>query len=332
MKVMGRQQSSRGAALVIVLFIVALASILAVEMSANLMVQVQRSTNIQGQQQAKWYAYGAEELAIKGLIQSKKDDPDKTTLAQIWAQQGDVEYPVEHGTLSGNITDLQACLNLNAIAQQPDTNSASKTNPAHKALFALLENIEDLPADESEEAMADSVFDWLDENSITYRSGAEEGEYLSRAFPYLTANSLFASTSELRLIKGFNPLVMEKVLPYVCVIPGSTLLSINVNTVASEHALILSALIDELSLSGAEAVVAARPEAGFETIEEFFAEVQQQGGTNIESVKDLFSIKSEYFKLQTQANFVDLRFSMTTLLHAKHGEVTILARKFGGVQ
>ncbi|MGO3299577.1 MAG: type II secretion system minor pseudopilin GspK, partial [Pseudoalteromonas sp.] len=41
---------------------------------------------------------------------------------------------------------------------------------------------------------------------------------------------------------------------------------------------------------------------------------------------------SEYFKLQTQAEFVELRFSMTTLLHAKDGEVTILARKFGGVQ
>jgi general secretion pathway protein K len=326
------KHSSRGAALVIVLFIVALAAILAVEMSANLMVQVQKSTNLQGHQQAKWYAYGAEELAIKALIQSKKNDPDKTTLDQVWAQQGDVPYPVDNGTLSGKIIDLQACLNLNALAIAPDVNSASKTNPAHKALFALLENIEDLPADESEEAMADSVFDWLDENSITYRSGAEEGEYLSRDFPYMTANSLFASTSELRLVKGFNPLVMDKVLPYVCVIPGSTLLSININTIAPEQALILSALIDKLSLSGAEAVIAARPQAGFDNKEAFFEQVQQQGGQNVKAVENVFSINSEYFKLQTQANFVDLRFSMTTLLHAKESEVTILARKFGGVQ
>ena len=326
------QQSSRGAALVIVLFIVALAAILAVEMSANLMVQVQRSTNLQSQQQAKWYAYGAEELAIKGLIQSKKDDPGKTTLAQPWAKQGDVKYPVENGTLSGQLTDLQACLNLNALGVEPDPNSTNKTNPAHKALFAILENIEDLPSDESEEGMADSVFDWLDKNSITYRSGAEEGEYLSRQFPYMTANSLFASVSELRLIKGFNPLVMEKVLPYVCVIPGSTLLSINVNTVTEEQALLLSGLIDELSVSGAQAVIAARPENGFDNIEEFFESVKQQGGKNIKAVEKLFSLKSEYFKLQTQAKFVDLRFSMTTLLYASNGEVTILARKFGGVQ
>ena len=326
------QQSSRGAALVIVLFIVALAAILAVEMSANLMVQVQRSTNLQSQQQAKWYAYGAEELAIKGLIQSKKDDPGKTTLAQPWAKQGDVKYPVENGTLSGQLTDLQACLNLNALGVEPDPNSGNKTNPAHKALFAILENIDDLPSDESEEGMADSVFDWLDENSITYRSGAEEGEYLSRQFPYMTANSLFASVSELRLIKGFNPLVMEKVLPFVCVIPGSTLLSINVNTVTEEQALLLSGLIDELSVSGAQAVIAARPENGFDNIEEFFESVKQQGGKNIKAVEKLFSLKSEYFKLQTQAKFVDLRFSMTTLLYASNGEVTILARKFGGVQ
>ncbi|CAM3118574.1 type II secretion system protein K [Pseudoalteromonas atlantica] len=326
------KRESRGAALVIVLFIVALAAILAVEMSANLMVQVQKSTNLQGHQQAKWYAYGGEELAIKALKLSKDDDPDKTSLDQVWATQGDTQYPVDNGTLSGKITDLQACLNLNALGEAPDPNSTSKTNPAHKALFALLENIEDLPAEESEEAMADSVFDWLDENSITYRSGAEEDEYLSRDYPYMSANSLFASPSELRLVKGFNPLVMEKVLPFVCVIPGSPLLSINVNTLLPEQALILSAMIDELSLSGAEAVIAARSETGFDSVDEFFSEVQQQGGTNLDSVKELFSINSEYFKLQTQATFVDLRFSMTTLLHAKNGEVTILARKFGGVQ
>ena len=325
-------QSSRGAAIVIVLFMVALAAILAVEMSANLMVQVQKSTNLQGHQQAKWYAYGAEELAIKALTQSKKDDPEKITLDQIWAKQGNVPYPVDNGKLSGKITDLQACLNLNALAVEPDKNSANKTNPAHKALFTLLENIEDLSANESEEAMADSVFDWLDANSITYRSGAEEGEYLSQKFPYLTANSLFASTSELRLIKGFNPLVMEKILPYVCVIPGSTLLSININTLTPEQALLLSAFIDELSLSGAEAVIAARPEAGFDSKEVFFEQVLQQGGKNIKAVENLFSINSEYFKLQTQATFVDLRFSMTTLLYANNGDVTILARKFGGVQ
>ncbi len=103
---------SKGAALVIVLFIVALAAMLAVEMSANLMVQVQRSSNIQNHQQAKWYAFAAEELAIKALKQTKKDDPDNTHLEQAWAEQGGVPLPVDNGTSRGIITDIQACLNL----------------------------------------------------------------------------------------------------------------------------------------------------------------------------------------------------------------------------
>lgn len=327
-----KRYSSSGAALVIVLFIVALAAILAVEMSANLMVQVQKTTSLQSQQQAKWYAYGAEELAIKVLIESKKSEPEKTTLAQPWSQQGNAQYPVENGKLSSQLIDLQACLNLNALAVEPDLNSVNKTNPAHNALLTMLKNLDDMPSEETEEAMADSVFDWLDEDSITYRSGAEDDEYLSRQFPYMAANHLFASVSELRLVKGFNPLMMEKILPYVCVIPQSTALSINVNTVTAEQALLLSGLIDELSVSGAQAVIAARPDTGFDSKEAFFEQVLQQGGKNIKAVEDLFSINSEYFKLQTQATFVDLRFSMTTLLHAKNGEVTILARKFGGVQ
>ena len=270
---------------------------------------------------------------LKRYYKAKKMTLKKTTLKQIWAQQGDIPYPVDNGTLQGKITDLQACLNLNALrVKAPQAGSTDKTNPAHTALLALLENIEDLPAEESEEAMADSVYDWLDEDSITYRSGAEEDEYLSRKSPYMTANSFFASSSELRLVKGFNPLVMEKILPYVCVIPGSELLAINVNTIAPEQALLLSALIDGLSESGAQSVLSVRPEEGFNNIEEFFEQVNQQGAQNVKSVEKLFTINSEYFKLQAQAKFVDLRFSMTTLLHAKDGEVTILARKFGGVQ
>ena len=75
----------------------------------------------------------------------------------------------------------------------------------------------------------------------------------------MTTCSFVASTSELRLVKGFNPLVMEKVLPFVCVIPDSELLAINVNTLPNESAIILSSLIDGLSLSGAESVLSSRP-------------------------------------------------------------------------
>ncbi|WP_440054324.1 type II secretion system minor pseudopilin GspK [Pseudoalteromonas sp. T1lg65] len=330
----------RGAALVIVLFIVALAATIAAEMASSLMLQVQKATNVQTQQQAKWYSYGAEELAKRGLVKLKEDDPDKVHLGQAWAKE-EVPYPVDHGTLSGKVTDLQACLNLNALRAAPDNQNnnqrsqqtgASNTNAAHGALLELLKNIEDLPSNESEEALADSVYDWVDEDSITYRSGAEEDEYMSRQMPYLTANSLFASLSELRVVKGFNPLVMEKLQPYVCVIPGNTELSINVNTIKAEQALLLSALLPGLSKSGAEAVIAARPEEGFEDINGFYTELANQGVKDPDKTAKIFTVNSNYFQLRAKAVFDERRFMMTSIIEIKDGKANILARKFGGIE
>ncbi|MEJ6476004.1 type II secretion system minor pseudopilin GspK [Pseudoalteromonas piscicida] len=333
-----RQQ---GAALVIVLFIVALAATIAAEMASSLMVQVQKASNIQTQQQAKWYSYGAEELVKRALIKVKKDDPDTVNLDQPWARE-EVPYPVDHGTLSGKVTDLQACLNLNALRAKPQTNNnnnqrsqqlgAKSTNVAHGALLELLKNIEDLPSNESEEALADSVYDWLDEDSITYRSGAEEDEYMSNQTPYLTANNLMASVSELRIIKGFNPLVMEKIKPYVCVIPGSEELAVNVNTILPEQALLLSALIPGLSKSGAEAIISARPKKGFSDINEFYTEVANQGVKNPNKTSKLFTINSNYFQLRATAVFDERRFSLTSIIETKDGKAYVLARKFGGVE
>ncbi|TMN42711.1 type II secretion system minor pseudopilin GspK [Pseudoalteromonas sp. S2755] len=330
----------QGAALVIVLFIVALAATIAAEMASSLMVQVQKASNIQTQQQAKWYSYGAEELVKRALIQAKKDDPDTVNLDQPWARE-EVPYPVDHGTLSGKVTDLQACLNLNALRAKSQTNGndqggrqigGKNTNPAHAALLELLKNIEDLPSNESEEALADSVYDWLDEDSITYRSGAEEDEYMSNQTPYLTANNLMASVSELRVIKGFNPLVMEKIKPYVCVIPGSEELAVNVNTILPEQALLLSALIPGLSKSGAEAIISARPKKGFTDINEFYTEVANQGVKDPNKTSKIFTINSNYFQLRATAVFDERRFSLTSIIETKDGKAYVLARKFGGVE
>ena len=322
----------RGAALIIVLFIVALAAVIAAEMATNLMIQVQRAQNIQTHQQAKWYSYGAEELVKKVLIDSKNKDPDKVHLGQPWALE-ETPFPVDHGTLSGKVTDLQACLNLNAL-RAPKAQNATRndTNPAHKAFLELLNNIEDLPSDESEESLADSVFDWLDADSSTHRSGAEEDEYMSLRPPYLTANNYFASVSELRVIRGFNPLVMEKILPYVCVIPGSEELKINVNTILPEQALLLSALIDGLSESDAQGIISARPEKGYDQVQDFLTEATNQGAQNINQVTDLFTVNSDYFKLRAKAMFDDRLFTMTSIIQIKQGQASILARKFGGVQ
>ncbi|MBE0364295.1 general secretion pathway protein K [Pseudoalteromonas ulvae UL12] len=325
--------SQQGAALVIVLFVVALAATLAVEMSSRLMVQVQKSSNLQDYQQAKWFGYAAESLAKKVIKESKAKNKNKTSLDQVWAAD-ETTLPVQGGgTISGKITDLQGCLNLNALraATAPGAPSNS-TNDGHKALFALIDSMDDLPIDETPQALADSVLDWVDANSNTYRDGAEEDEYLSRSTPYLTANHFLASISELRVIKGFNPLVMKKLTPFLCVIPGSDLMAINVNTIPQESSVILAALID-VDASAASSILSARPDGGWDSFADFYNEAKASNPKNLANPDPRIVINSNYFQLAATATYAESRFQLTTQFYVDDKDnVTILARKFGAVQ
>lgn len=322
-----------GAALIIVLFVVALAASLAVEMNARLMVQVQKSSNLVLFQQAKWYAFGAEALAKQALKESKKDAPDVIHLKQVWAEK-ETEYPVEDGTIRGKITDLQACLNLNALRADDDKSSepGKKKQSAARTYLRLLKKIEDMPIEETEEALVDGLADWLDKDSIPRGQGVEEGEYMSYELPYMTANHFVASTSELRVIRGYNPLVMEKIAPYVCVIPQSDLFQINVNTILAEQSLLLAALLD-IEQSSADALISARPDEGWTDVKAFMNDAKANNAKDIDEKDTRFAVDSKYFQLAATATYGEATFKMSSTLYVKDKDsVTVLARRFGGVQ
>ena len=298
------------------LFVVALAATLAVEMNARLMVQVQKNSNIQLFQQAKWYAYGAEALAKRVLIETKEKDPDIINLEQAWAEE-ERTFPVEDGTITGKITDLQACLNLNALRAEGESGQASNIkNPAHTAFLNLLKKAEDLPIEETEESLADSLYDWLDEDSIPKGQGVEEGEYMSYELPYLTANHYIASVSELRVIRGFNPLVIEQLRPYLCALPQTDLFEINVNTIQAEQALLLAAVLD-IDESSAERLIGERPDEGWKDSNAFIQEAKQNGAKSLKDKDDRFVVTSRYFEMATVATFAESRFGMRSVLYVE---------------
>ena len=321
-----------GAALIIVLFVVALAASLAVKMNARLMVEVQRSSNLVLLQQARWYAMAGETLAKQVLVEVKKQENEIIHLGQIWAQESPT-YPIDDGTIAGEIADLQGCLNLNALRFQDDNNTSGREfNPAHKTLEKLLDLIEDLPMEESKEALADAVYDWLDANSMPKRQGVEEGEYMAYDIPYMTANHFMASVSELRLIRGFNPLVVDKLLPYVCVIPQSDLFKLNVNTIESEQAALLAAALDT-SVSEAENIISKRPDDGWDELSKFVNEANQNGAKELKADDERFTLNSNYFEVKTRASFFEANFAMKSIIHITDNQkVSVLARRFGGVQ
>lgn len=384
-------KSQKGMALITVMFVVALTIILSVEMSQRLQLQVSRTTNMIGSRQAYWYSIGAEELAKQQLKRINSDKNKRTEhihSGQDWAQQG-IEYPVDGGTIGGELKDLQACFNLNSLAATkppeednkngnqpaanitaggtglqksddksdqddpartqpprgtpPGRNTGPETNPNRKrgitytmeVFQRLLEQLEieeisDVPA----EYLVQRLKDWLDEDSQqTGGGGLEEDDYRGLEIPYLAANSLMTSVSELRMVEGFNPAIITKLKPYVCVLPEKSMLKININTLDSENAELLSAMIDGLGISDAKAIISGGQPDGYEKVSDFWdrSELNQvKDNVKQEAIK-YFDVTTSYFQLKAQSSFGDSKFYLNSKLHInkESKQVTVIARKFG---
>lgn len=323
----------RGVALIIVLLIVAIVSVLATEMGARLQLQVKRAANIKDNNQAYWYAIGAEHYARKSIVTLVKESDGIIHLNQPWAEP--FLFPIEGGGIEAQLIDMQACFNLNGLR---DSTSANSTVSASRSteLSARLEAFQRLIglvntdiASYTIETVRDSVADWLDADDNMSQLGAEDSEYESRDFPYMAANSFMADKTELRLINGVELSWLPDLLKKVCVVPSSNQFVLNVNTVSEEDTSVLAALTG-LTESEASAVVSARPLEGFKNKDDFLA-VNQLSAKNLsDEQKAWFDITTQYFILQTKVRYNNATFAMKTVFKVDNQNVTVVRREFGG--
>lgn len=362
-----RSLRQQGVALIAVMMVVAFVVLIAVSMSGRLQLELQRQINLQQRQQAIWLALGAEQF-IQRLLKKSAAGKETTNLSQEWATQGAV-FPVEQATISGTVTDLQACFNLNSLlpvannnpGNNPGTNTGDSDNPnnnngrdgnapnndnsgdnanrakpgqqtpAQQAFLRLLEqNAVDLSL--PPDYLVARVTDWLDPDStLQSAGGAEENDYAALEMPYYSANSLMVSKSELRVILDMTPADYALVAPLVCVIPQVSTLQLNLNTMTEQQAPVLAALIPGLSEEDAKSVINGRPEKGYDSVDDFFSSNSSVfSQTPTAEVKALFAVKSAYFQAEISIDTADSNFSMTSLLKLDDEQVQVLSRRFGG--
>lgn len=323
-----RQQ---GVALIMVLMIVAIVVVIAVNMSGRLQLTLQRQQNLQQQQQAFWYAMGAEAFA-RQLLRRSLQGQDTAHLGQDWALQG-ATFPVPDGSISGVISDLQSCFNLNALYQAPDPSGQmrTETTPAQQSFQRLLELVATDLSMPAEYLMA-RIADWLDEDTLLRTAGsAEDDDYASLIHPYYAANTLMGTVTELRVILDVTPDDYKLLQPYVCVIPDEPGLNINVNTLTEETAVLLSAVIAELDQGAAQDLVANRPEAGYSSMDEFWGSGALAGIEVEEAIKELLTVGSSYFKLTARVGYQESGMTMESVLRIQQDQgVTVMARRLGG--
>lgn len=277
-----RSHSQQGIALILVLIIIAFATVIAIQLISMRGIYYQRAQNIVLSENAWGYAVGAETLARLAIDQSLKDE-DTVNLGQLWASQK-VVFPIDGGQLTASLSDLRSCFNVNTVTPGLVKNdntvddgtsdigneTASINNNEKKTsgqmVFENLINYLSQQTTELPEArlLAARLRDWVDPDTVPSGfEGAEDQEYMGYEQPYRTANQNLVSVGELRTISGFSAEIMDVIQPYICVIPDNNELVINVNTIAAERPELLASFYENMTVATAADILASRPVDGF---------------------------------------------------------------------
>jgi general secretion pathway protein K len=305
-------ERQRGVALITALLVVALATVAAVAMATRQQLDIRRTGNLLHGEQAYTYLLGAESWARVVLARDLRDS-QIDSLSEDWATQLPASF-VEGGSLIGRIRDAQALFNLNSLVV-----GGQADNPAierYKHLLAAL----DLPVE-----LADPLVDWMDADvNVRFPDGAEDETYLLLQPPYRTANQPLADISELRLIRGYEPEVVELLQPHVVALPEPT--PININTA---HATVLRSLAPQLSEMDGANLVSARGAAADEAFTDVgtFLALPELAGKQPPPDASAVSVGSAWFVFEGQAKVGQASARLATLMHRTSLGLEVIQRR-----
>lgn len=223
----------RGVAVITAMLVVAIGTILAVNLMWDATLDQRRTLSALAADQGLILLTSAEAWAGDILREDLVASPDEDHLGEIWAMELP-PLPVEGGVISGRIEDLQGRFNINNLVD-----ASGREDPVAVAQFERL-----LALLEIDPTLAGAVVDWIDaDGELRFPDGGEDAAYADTDPQYRTANSTLTSPSELMAVNGFDRAAYLRLAPYVTALPPGT--TINVNTASALVLLSLSDMLDE---------------------------------------------------------------------------------------
>ncbi|MGC2456454.1 MAG: type II secretion system minor pseudopilin GspK [Gallionellaceae bacterium] len=270
-----------GVAILMVLLIVALATSLAVYMMTQQDLWQRQLESQFDRAQARRIGIAAIDWARAVLADdarsSSTDNED-----EMWALRLPA-MPVENGEVTGVIEDRQGLFNLNNLVRN------GATSAPDVAQFQRLLGLLGLPGE-----LVPALADWMDADSETqYPGGAEDGYYLSLPKPYRASNRPLIEISELALVRGFDRPTIERLRPFVTVLPTPG--PVNVNFSPPE---VLAAVAQNLTLADARTLVLQRRGNPFKSVADFRQRLPN-GGVQVSDTD--ISVSSQYFMVTGRA-------------------------------
>jgi len=309
---MRRRGRQRGVALITAVLMVALATMLAVDVGFRGFLDQRRSGTLLAMDQALQVALGAEAWAADFL---KKDLQDSQTdhLGEIWARPLP-PLPIDGGSVEGRLEDMQGRFNLNNLVNPDGTSNPAAVKQLER-LFAMLE---------IEPSWASAVADWVDADTQPgFPDGAEDSVYTGQNPPHLAANMPVTRVSEIMVLPGFGAERYLRVRPYLAALPVGTPLN-----VCTAPGMVLDALTEgsrEFGLNPQD-LVTRRKDACFPTLEDLRGAL---GDVAYNELKDSLTESSKYFRATAWVTIGTTQFTLYSLLARSPGSVRPVLRSFG---
>jgi len=287
-------------------------------------IDVSQATGSRHTDQAILLAISGENWA-RQLLSDSSDDRGVDHFNEDWAQAMPI-LPVEGGTLTGCLSDLQGRINLNNFSgytsQSLKAEMGADTIGYAKVWEALLVS-QELAADPSRSA---TIIDWLDADSEMINSwGAEQIDYDGYTPRRVPANSLITDITELAAIGSFQVAEVQRLMPWLSALPGVT--PININTASSQ---LLAALGGSMGLEFEQMVSEQRP---FNSLEEFHNLIAERTQLALPLVKTrwpaaVIGVNSNYFELYLEVTLGEARIEVKSIMdRAGLQEPVILSRE-----
>ncbi|MFO7305029.1 MAG: type II secretion system minor pseudopilin GspK [Gammaproteobacteria bacterium] len=314
------RRKQRGVALITAVLIVALATILAVNVGFDGFMDQRRSATRFALDQGFQVALGAEAWAADTLRRDGMQSREQDDFTEEWATPIP-PIPIEGGEVAGYLEDMQGRFNLNSLVIRQGTQLIPDPR-AVRRLERLLEILE------LETKWAGLIADWIDsDGQANFPDGAEDAVYTNQPLPYRTAEMPITRTSELLALPGFGLERYQRLEPYVTALPIGT--PINLCTAPPE---VLDALVEgkrQFTL-GRDNVIELRKERCHPTLQEF------QSGLSNEERKELIEGRvvgqtSQYFRSTVWVTIGTTQLTLYSLLYRndRTNLVRPILRSFG---
>jgi general secretion pathway protein K len=329
-----KPDQQKGTALIAALLLVALMAAVSIQLIDLTRFSLFRSAQIDARTQALWYARGTRDLGEQLVIMSGEPSREVMRSDEIW-NTGQQILPIDGGEVLGVVRDGNNCININALSgRESEDLELAATNEENRQFIA---NMITTIADEMElppgiaERLNRQMIDWIDGDARPEPGGAEDSVYAGRKTPFRAANQRFFELEELLVLPDMTPEIYRLMRPWLCVRPEMQQPSINLNTLGTDQALLLTALFHgRLAVSDAEAILFRRPVTGYDSIDEFWSDPLIARFEDSQTLRERTTLRTRWFEMEMSVRLNGAEFQFSQLAEfSETGGFTRHANRFG---